>query len=451
MRNLFAFAALVIAIGCANRAVAQPGPEPALQILARQDDRADFVRQSIGQLRLALENELADAAKFMRAELVGKSFFPLYDGQIGIDLRGGNECPAYRNDRDPCLDCERFESRHLEAWFAEVDRIFRVASSWQDENIQRWADARAKMRQEVQARKLEHLEQGARWREIEQAFYTEMYRLAVWQGVLVWAVQAGTIVGLDVVHLPSLKGKQQGEAGRFKFTRGPGEFGGALSVLQLDNQIATFAARVEVMHRACEREMIWRDFMAASGDAKYDLEKKVQAADSRLEQARQECRLREDAERDRFAPRFRPLRARFQQTHARLQKTLTGWRQQLIASHIYTGEGSAAIADVYGDERLVFLNEFTPLQLDLDMPYATHAFPQGGVPSFNGPSRDLNEDGASAEAACWDLAQAQIKFPDVETKPFFFALGKLGDRMAARSADSQSRVALGGRMPQEGP
>jgi hypothetical protein len=433
--------------------------EAAAQLLARQDSRADSLRQSVLQLRAQFENDLAALRTRMRSELVDGTFLPMYGATTSQPSPPAGACSS--GGGDPCPDCDKLRASDFDRWFAQVMRLYDVAKSWQDADFTRWADERAKKRQEVAAKKLTQLEDGAEWQEREATFYGEVFGFTLSQGILVWDVTAAEVVGLGAVSMPTLKGIMEANG---KFTRGPADYGGLLARFDADAAIALRTTHRKVSSAWCEAENAFTALVNTPTDppeTRNAAEAKVVGLDQRYEDEILACRKEEDAQRDAYAAKLRPIRQRLHDDWQRMSARLGSWRESLIAAHIYAGEGEESIEAQYGNGQATTLADglvaaFLPLKQFTRDRIADNSL-------YRGPTTNLTNVTGGVPAKCWsdtehlvasfikhDDTRPSIKYADLEVGPFSFGLGDYKVD-GGRSSNARSAVALGGRMPEDGP
>jgi hypothetical protein len=153
--------------------------------------------------------------------------------------------------------------------------------------------------------------------------------------------------------------------------------------------------------------------------------------------AHQECIVEREHLRDKFATRYRDLRDRLTAEGIEVRKRLTDWRALCIANHYYVGDGPVAISAVYGD----------PLPRSLgaiSLWAATQGiYTAGGIAAnLTGYGETRIYAGACGSFNNDNLDSAQvIRYPDVETAPYNFAVvfdaPRVIERIASGASDSE--------------
>src|SRR5262249_34657068 len=133
--------------------------------------------------------------------------------------------------------------------------------------------------------------------------------------------------------------------------RGAGEFPGMFSWITLQSELAVFQTQRVAMEHRCSSQIGFDGILVGSAESRAAAEAKFHGEQSQYEAALAACSKVEEAQRDLYAPQFRQLRDRVIASRTRLRDSLTAWRKELIAAHIYAGEGEAAITEIYGDGR----------------------------------------------------------------------------------------------------
>jgi hypothetical protein len=141
----------------------------------------------------------------------------------------------------------------------------------------------------------------------------------------------------------------------------------------------------------------------------------------------QECLSARESLRDEFAKRFRDVRDRLVAEGLDIRTRLSDWRAFAIANHFYVGEGEAAISTEYGepvpkhigaiDTWIGYMASITQIEMWKE-DFLTK--PGGASPDAT-TSIDAGACGSMNDDDQQQLMKV-IKYPDVETEPYRFAV-----------------------------
>jgi hypothetical protein len=360
----------------------------------------------------------------------------------------------------PCT-YSKLTAPEFDAWLALRLGDFQAVQAVLDRSNETWAAERAQWRALVERGADDpgrHASDVKRWLARENAFYQQTYLAVAWEGRFVWGLYVAEASGLrNFGGAPS----SQGPDGKFH-ALAPG-FGGLAQRDATRANLAVGPLYQRMLAAGCRlsKTVERRRRLTQQDPGFVDAEAAINAAAALYVEARRDCRAAEDAQRDAYRDPLLALRDRLASARGALAARLDAWRAFGISSHLYEGEGDAAIYAVYGDGSAAALDSASTLYL----PYSTRPGPESAaalvrVPMTNTlPGASLGETKAGrltgqlfarVSNSCYqvpgttwptgmtsvslDELRPAVKYPDIEFEPFGFLVEVARDPKIAEGA-----------------
>ncbi len=438
---------IVAAASPVSHGIAAPSPTPApltkqeQDAFAQQDKLAPQIHQRATQEVAEFESQLNTLGSTIRQELVGKQFQTAGDDGRGCSIvaQDPSNCP-----QNPC-SFSTLGAQDFDAWWQLRLKDFHAMQALLNTDFSAWSDERGRWRTKIERDESNpqiHAQDLKVWLKRANAFYLENYQIVAWAGNFVWEMHVAETTGLGIFGGQTLIESPNGKGGS-SFKAAVPAFGGVLQQTAVQGDVQLESLYQEVAARGCDmiKAVDQRMKITQMSPELKQAEVAVDKTTSVYQQVRVKCRDAQDANRDAFHDRLLASRDQLTQARDALRAKLGQWRSFCITSHMYIGEGDAAIYEVYRDGKEASLDSLGSGYLAFSDPGGWGGPPEAPTvhPQMSNTRAGALPTGVSLQAnpsyncyspsIAWPTGLTSVayddktpvaKFPDVEPRPFEF-------------------------------